>query len=292
MARPLRLEFEGALYHATARGDRRQPIYCDSVDREAWLSLLGTTCKRYNFVIHAYCQMTNHYHLMVETIDGGLHSGMRHLNSTYAQHFNRRHGVVGHLFQGRYKAILCQKQNYLLELARYIVLNPVRAAMVDNPAEWPWSSYLHVVRTEMKPAWLDTDWTLSQFGTDRQRAVALYREFVEAGRNSLSPLRSVSHQFLLGDSGFLAGYFQAEAKQSLAEVPRVQRKIASLPLSAYFERCTSRNDAIIQAYRSTAYSMGEIARFLGISTRTVSRAIHRTEGTNGLLKSKSMTERE
>lgn len=144
MARPLRLEFGNALYHVTARGDRRGAIYHDEADRFAWLAALASTCKRFNFVIHAYCQMTNHFHFMVETVDAGLHRGMRHLNSTYAQYFNRRYRLAGHLFQGRYKAILCQKEAYLLELARYIVLNPVRAGMVATPGDWQWSSYRHV----------------------------------------------------------------------------------------------------------------------------------------------------
>lgn len=277
MSRPLRLEFDNALYHVTARGDRRGTIYHDDADRGAWLRILGTTCKRFNFVIHAYCQMTNHYHLMVETVDAGLHNGMRHLNSAYAQYFNRRHGVVGHVFQGRYKAILCQKQTYLQTLARYIVLNPVRASMVAEPDEWPWSSYFHVINSENKPEWLDTDGLLSQFAPDRERATAAYRDFVAAGKNSLSPLRDVSHQFLLGDSGFLAGYLNAVTHANLTDVPRMQRKLAALPLARYFELAADRDVAIARAYHSTAYSMTEIALYLGVSTRSVSRAIQRME---------------
>lgn len=277
MARPLRLEFESALYHVTSRGDRRGTIYHDDTDREAWLSILGTTCERFNFVIHAYCQMTNHYHLMVETVDAGLHRGMRYLNSTYAQHVNRRHGFVGHVFQGRYKAILCQKETYLLALARYIVLNPVRAAMVALPDEWRWSNYRHVINGNNKPAWLDTDWVLSHFAQDRELATAGYRDFVAAGTTAPSPLRDVSHQFLLGDSGFVAGYFDSMDASGLAEVPRAQRKPAAGPLEQYFDDYLDRDEAIARAYLSTAYSMAEIARYLHISARTVSRAVQRIE---------------
>jgi len=138
MARPLRLEFAGALYHVTSRGDRREEIYSDDQDRQIWLDTLGRACDRFNWVVHAYCQMTNHYHLVVETVDGNLSRGMRQLNGQYTQGFNRRHNLVGHLFQGRYKAILVQKEAYLLELSRYVVLNPVRAGMVKRPEEWPW----------------------------------------------------------------------------------------------------------------------------------------------------------
>src|SRR6266550_1709297 len=117
MARPLRIEFPGALYHVTARGDRREDIYLDDKDHSQFLTLLGEVCHRFNWIVHAYCLMTNHYHLVIETPDGNLAKGMRQLNGVYTQNFNRRHGRIGHVFQGRYKAILVQKETYLLELA-------------------------------------------------------------------------------------------------------------------------------------------------------------------------------
>jgi len=140
MARPLRVEFAGARYQLTSRGDRREDISLGAPDREDWLEVLGNVCSRFNWVVHAYCQMSNHYHLLVETVDGNLSRGMRQLKGHYTQRFNRRPGLVGHLFQGRYKAILVQKEAYLLELTRYVVLNPVRAGMVREPQDWPWSS--------------------------------------------------------------------------------------------------------------------------------------------------------
>ncbi len=141
MARPLRIEFAGALYHITSRGDRRDAIFLEDGDRELWLDGLGQVCKRFNWVVHAYCQMGNHYHLLAETPDSNLSAGMRQLNGVYTQRFNRIHRRVGHLFQGRYKAILVQKDAYLLELSRYIVLNPVCARMVRTARDWPWSNY-------------------------------------------------------------------------------------------------------------------------------------------------------
>ena len=120
MTRPLRLEFSGALYHITSRGDRREDIFLNDDDRDAWLAILGSVSERFNWTVHAYCQMTNHYHLLLETVDGHLSSGMRQLNGVYTQRFNRSHGLVGHLYQGRYKAILVQKDRYLLELTRYV----------------------------------------------------------------------------------------------------------------------------------------------------------------------------
>ncbi len=141
MFRPLRIEFPGALYHLTARGDGREDIYVDDEDRKRFLALVGGVCERFNWVGYAYCLMSNHYHLVMETPDGNLSSDMRHLNGVYTQRFNTRHGRVGHVFQGRYKAILAERDSYLLELCRYVVLNPVRAEMVRHASQWRWSSY-------------------------------------------------------------------------------------------------------------------------------------------------------
>ena len=133
MARPLRLEIPGGLYHVTSRGDRREDIYLSDTDRQRWLDLLGEVCSRHNWLCHAYCLMDNHYHIVVETIDGNLSAGMRKLNGVYTQWHNRTHDRVGHVFQGRFKAIIVQREGYLLELARYVVLNPVRAGICAMP---------------------------------------------------------------------------------------------------------------------------------------------------------------
>ena len=145
MSRPIRLEYAGALYHITSRGNERKPIFKDEADFELFLEVLGEVCDRHNWVIHSWCLMTNHYHLLLETPDANLSAGMRQLNGVYTVRFNRRYGRVGHLFQGRYKGILVDKSAYLLELNRYIVLNPVRAGMVDSPRKWLWSSYLQTL---------------------------------------------------------------------------------------------------------------------------------------------------
>ena len=151
MSRPVRIQFEGALYHVTSRGDRREPIYEDNDDRSAFLDILGEVSETFNWICHAYCLMTNHYHLVIETPDGNLSKGMRQLNGVYTQASNRRHKRTGHLFQGRYKAILVDADAYLLELTRYVVLNPVRAGMVDEPGNWPWSSYQAMIGTVPPP---------------------------------------------------------------------------------------------------------------------------------------------
>jgi putative transposase len=169
MARPLRIEIPGAIYHVTARGDRREPIYETDADRQYWLRLLGEVCQRFNWHCHAYCLMDNHYHIVIETIDGNLSAGMRQLNGVYTQWHNRTQGKVGHVFQGRFKAIIVQRESYLLELARYVVLNPVRAGVCAQPQDWPWSSYAAMLGAA-HPPWLNTAWLLAQFGSSSEQA--------------------------------------------------------------------------------------------------------------------------
>lgn len=141
MARPLRLEYPGAVYHVTSRGNRRELIYEDRKDQEGFLDVFANVCLRHDWRCFAYCLMGNHYHLVLETAKANLSRGMRQLNGVYSQRFNRRHRRVGHVFQGRYTARLVQKESYLIELVRYVSLNSVRAGLVDEPASWHWSSY-------------------------------------------------------------------------------------------------------------------------------------------------------
>ena len=133
MARPLRIEYPGAVYHITSRGNARADIFLMDDDRQVFLDILGNTVEKYNWLCHAFCLLDNHYHLLIETPDPNLSLGMRQLNGVYTQTFNRTHDRVGHVFQGRYKAILVEKESHLLELCRYVVLNPVRAKMVSKP---------------------------------------------------------------------------------------------------------------------------------------------------------------
>lgn len=277
MARPLRLEYAGALYHVTARGDHRQQIFRDKPDRQTHLSVLGDVCSRFNWIVHAYCQMTNHYHLVVETPDGNLSKGMRQLNGVYTQRFNRRHGVVGHLFQGRYKAILVQKDTYLLALSGYVVLNPVRAGMVKDPKEWEWSSYRATVGDAKSPVWLDGDWLLSQFDSDRNRAIAAYRRFVKDGIRMPSPWKEIKHQILLGDEKFASILAEGRLQQQLREVSKAQRRSLALPLMEYRKRYELRDEAMARAYSSGAYTMAQIGEFFGVHYMTVSRAVRRFE---------------
>jgi len=167
MARPLRIEYDGALYHVTSRGNDRKPIFKDENDRDLYLAILAQVTHRFHWICHAYCLMRNHYHLVIETPDGNLSKGMRQLNGVYTQAHNRRHHRVGHLFQGRFKGILIQKESHYLEVCRYVVLNPVRAKAVKHPREWPWSSYRATGGLAPVPRCLTADELLSQFGQKR-----------------------------------------------------------------------------------------------------------------------------
>ncbi|UQV44294.1 transposase [Janthinobacterium lividum] len=273
MTRPLRLEFAGALYHVTSRGDRRGTIYRDDTDRIAWQGVLALVCERYHFVVHSFCQMSNHYHLLVETVEANLSQGMRQLNGVYTQHFNRRHNLVGHVLQGRYKAILVQKENYLLELARYIVLNPVRAYMVTSPDEWHWSSHHYFLDDAAPPCWLACDWLLSQFGDTRDEAIANYSRFVAAGMREASPLARTCHQILLGDDAFISAHQQSQRSDALKDTPRLQRRAVTLSLEQFRARYSDRDEAMARAYLSTAFTMSHIAAAFHVSSRTVGRAV-------------------
>lgn len=273
MTRPLRLEFPGALYHVTARGNRRHPIYRDDADRLAWLRVLGKACERHRFVIHSFCQMTNHYHLLVETVEPNLSAGMRQLNGLYSQYFNWRHRLVGHLFQGRYKAILVQKENYLLELSRYIVLNPVRAKLVSSPDDWPWSSHRYVVGMAQPPSWLERNWLLSRFGDAQPDVISAYLAFVMQGINGTSPLAAIRHQVLLGDDAFVETYQQLQRSEDLVEIVRPERRAVALSLAEYQTRYADRDEAMARAYLSHAFTMPQIAGAFAVSTKTVSRAV-------------------
>src|SRR3989304_9487258 len=181
MSRPLRLEYPGAVYHLTSRGNARQEIFLDDTDRELFLSPLSHVISRYGWLCPAYCLMDNHYHLLIETPKPNLSSGMRQLNGVYTQSFNRRHRRVGHIFQGRYKAILVEKEAHLLELCRYVVLNPLRVDPGARVENWCWSSYLATAGLAPVPEFLTVDWVLRQFGRTRGEAQARYRAFVRGG---------------------------------------------------------------------------------------------------------------
>lgn len=278
MARPLRLEFAGALYHVTARGDRREDIYDDDEDRELFLRVLAHTVERCNWLVHAYCLMSNHYHLLVETPDANLARGMRQLNGVFTQKTNQRHRRVGHLFQGRYKAILIEKESYLLEVARYVALNPVRARMVGRAGDWPWSSYRATAGQAPKPAWLTTDWLLGAFGTDRRTGIKGYADFVGAGANTVSLWNALKGQIFLGSEAFVDDMQRRiEQAETLREVPRRQRVGRAKALAQFETESANRDEAICAAYAGGGYTLAEIGRHFGLHYSRISRIVSRQD---------------
>jgi REP element-mobilizing transposase RayT len=277
MTRPIRIELSGGLYHVTSRGDGREDIYLNDADRETWLEVLGEVCTRYNWICHAWCQMSNHYHILIETPEANLAKGMRQLNGVYTQRFNRNHERVGHVYQGRYKAIMVERDSYLLELARYIVLNPLRAKMVKRLENWQWSSYLATCGQAASPAWLQTDWILAQFGVRRASAIQKYVTFIHEGARLPSIWTQLQGQIYLGSEKFVLK-MQAKIEQNptLDEIPRAQRRITTKLLPQYEAR-HPRNKAMALAYLSGQHTMAAIAKHFGVHYATVSRAVKKHE---------------
>ena len=233
MSRPIRIEFPHALYHLTSRGDRREAIFLDDDDRRAFLDVLTQCCGRLDAAVLAYCLMGNHYHLMLTTWRPNLSALMRHLNGVYTQDFNRRHGKVGHVFQGRFRSILVDREDYFLELCRYVELNPVRAGMVQVPQDWPWSSFLAHAGLATCPPWL--------FLGDE-----LFVERMQA-RASQASLRSRA-------------------------VPRPQRS-RLISLAQCLQASASRSEALYRAYVEGGLTMTAIGQELGLSLGRVSQLV-------------------
>jgi REP element-mobilizing transposase RayT len=245
MARPLRIEYPGALYHVTSRGDRQEPIFDDDRDRTTFLNVLGDVVSRFRWQCHAYCLMGIHYHLMIETPEGNLSKGFRQLNGVFTQWSNPPPPAQRHLFQGRYKAILVDRDSYFLELARYIVLNPVRAAMVKQPQQWAWSSYGAMIGKSTAPAWLTTDVLLGEFGKSRFWARRKDQQFVEEGLGGESIWKDLKGQIYLGDDDFVEQMRGKLGKRDEdVNIPRVQQRAPAPMLSAIRRRYSNRDEGI------------------------------------------------
>lgn len=285
MARPLRIEFPGALYHVTTRGNARQAIFLDDEDRQRFLDGLTRVVARFHLLLHAYCLMDNHFHLMVETRDANLSRAIRHLNGVYTQAFNRRHGRIGHVLQGRFKAIVVDRESYLLELCRYVVLNPVRAKTTRKPDRYQWSSYRATAGLVPAPSCLTLDWVLSQFGRQRAAAQRKYRAFVAEGIGHGSPWEQVQRQVLLGSKRFIDRLTPGlRAKRPLKGIPRKRRFTARPPLRRLFPASSRvdrarRNETIRQAHLQHGYSLSEIGRIVGLHYSTISRIANDRDAT-------------
>lgn len=278
MVRPLRIEYPGAVYHITSRGNERKPIFKDDLDRYNFLQTIHHVNKRYNWLCHAYCLMDNHYHILIETLDGNLSIGMRQLNGVYTQTFNRRHKRTGHLFQGRYKAILIQKDSHLLAVCRYVVLNPVRARITESPDQWKWSSYLATAGKARAHPCLSTDWILDQLSCKRVEAMKRYRHFVESGIGTESIWGEVKAQSILGEEDFVNGLIDyVKQHREVPDIPRAQRYMSRPSLEKIFEGVLGdrrkRDRAIVAAVEEYGYTQREVADHIGMHFTSISRIV-------------------
>ena len=295
MARPLRIEFPGALYHITARGNAGQDIFLDARDSQRFLDLLGEVATRCRWRCTAYCLMTNHYHLVVETPAPNLSHGMRQLNGRYTQAFNLRYRRDGHLFQGRYKAILVDREAYLKEVCRYVVLNPLRAGLAPDARTWRWSSYRATLasgqggrdQATVAHDWLAVRDLLALFAAEPEAAARIYAGFVAEGAGGAAGGAAglwdrLEGQIYLGAAGFAeAMRARMGAKGAATEVPRVQREAPPRPLPAFARRYADRREAMARAHLEGGYSQAAVARHFGVHYSTVSRAARRLQSKSG-----------
>ena len=275
IARPLRLEYLAAVYHVRSRGNARQDIVLDDRDRALFLEKPAHVIDRFGWHCHAYCPMDNHYHLLLETPRPTVSRGMRQLNGTYPQAVNRRHQRVGHLFQGRFTAILVETEAHLLELCRDVVLNLVRAQAVSYPRHWAWSRYRATAGEGLGLVWLTTDWILAHCGRTVREVQEHYRQCVAAGRAGPQPWSQLKRQIYLGSEAFIA---QHQPNRVLRDIPRRQTQAARPTLKALFQRRGNEAHRIAVAYRQYGYRLREIAERLGVHEVTVSRRLKRRTG--------------
>ena len=276
MARPLRIEYPNAFYHITSRGNEGREIFTSKGDYARFLRYFESATERYGARIHCFCLMPNHYHLLLETPRANLQRILHHLNTAYTNYFNAKMERVGHLFQGRYRAILVEKDTYALELSRYIHLNPVRAHLVEEPSQYPWNSYLAYVEGEGRWGWLERKFTLGQLSSSEKNARRRYYVFVREGlvRPLEDPLKKVVASTLLGTERFVEGVKERFIKKATShrDLPAL-RKLSSWPdLSSIVreservfgkETVESRRVALYLSHRLSGLSLGEIGEYFG-----------------------------
>ena len=269
MARPPRIEIVDGVYHVVARGNERRTVFRDTRDRERFLALLGQVVGRYRWQVLCYCLMGNHYHLLVATPDANLARGMRQLNGVYAQWFNHRHRRVGHLFQGRYKAVLVQRDRHLQSAVRYIVRNPLRARISTRVDEWPWTSHAATMGAAQAGVVAVAE-LLSYLGQDTVTARARYLELVD----DTSQPEAAAHPVLDGDDDFVREHLAL--LRSSPEHPREAVRAPRPPLEMLVSSCHDAA-AIHGAYRDHGYSMRQIATHLGCGVTTIHRRVREHE---------------
>lgn len=290
MARPLRIEFPEAIYHITARGNERKSIFLDDKDYVKFLVYLSDSVKVFRLKIFGYVLMPNHYHLVLQTVDANLSRVMHQLNTAYTVYFNRKYSRVGHLFQGRYKALLIQKNPYLLEVSRYVHLNAVRARLINDPYQYRWCSYQYYVGRGKIPEWLDTNFIIEMLSKNTKKQKHIYKEFVEGGIfESRNPFDKVYAQTILGDEDFIDKVMDRLDLEKNQEIPATKEFCNKLSfrqiLHGVCEVTKKSEEAVIKGGRfslerkiliyllrtRTSMSLQEIGRNFGVSYSAVSQ---------------------
>ncbi|NIA69521.1 addiction module toxin RelE [Pelagibius litoralis] len=285
MARPLRLERPGAVYHISTLGNAGQAVFRGPDDSQLFLDVLGEACRRFHWRCLAYCLLPDRYTLVVVTDAATLSRGMRQINGPYTQAFHRRHGSAGHLFQGRYRAVMVEQAGYLAFVCCDVLRQPVRRGVAPEAGAWRWSSYRatmgRLTHGQMAPDWLDSGPLLAAYGTDRQQARAQLAAAV-AQEPSQSVWEHLRHQVFLGSEGFVEAMREearlaAAGRGDLREIPRAQWQPPPPALESFAQGAASRDEAMALAYLSGAYSQAAIASYFGVHYSSVSRAIRRYE---------------
>ena len=287
MSRPLRIEYPGAFYHITSRGNERKSVFRSDLDRERFLSYLQSARERYGAVIHVYCLLSNHYHLLLETPRSNLSQILHHINGAYTTYFNVKRDRSGHLFQGRFRGILVEKEEYAHELSRYIHLNPYRAGLINSINRYRWSSYPYYLGLKGKPSWLETGLILGYFGSQDKAARRKYREFVEGGMKQPgpNPLQEVIASTFLGGPDFV---------ERMKEVAGRKGRVREIPSSRILEERRSLEEirkvvgevvgegerlfkkfAVYMSHEYGGYALKEIGGFYGMEESAVSQAARR-----------------
>lgn len=278
MSRPVRIEFPGAHYYVTSKGLNDKSVFRDKEDRAVFLNVLSGVVSRFGWMLHSYVMMDSHYHLVVECPQANLSKGMRQLNGVYTQHFNRRHIEDGPLFQGRFRSVLFEAENYLLPLCRHVVLNPVRVSASASAQQYKWSSHKATAGQAKAPEFLSTEKVLGQFGKRAKENQRKYREYVKAGIDEASPLLDRSSQVLLGSPQFIGEMQPILNGEKLAKRgPKQARRRRSLPVlfrNVDQKTKAERNELIRKAHIDHGYTLMEIGEHLGLHYTTVSKVVN------------------
>jgi putative transposase len=300
MSRPLRVEFAGAVYHVGSRGNAGQHVFIKDGDRRQFLDLLGREVSQHRWICHGYCLLDDEYRLLVETPEANLGRGIGRLNAMYSQWFNRRYQRTGHLFQGRYRAVVLEKEHFLASVARDLAWAPVRAGLAKRPGQWPWSSHRLIAKDRDTPAWLCVDWLLGEFAGASEGARKGYRAFVASGREEPSPLDAVRAQMYLGSEHFLQRMAEQVRALPADQVPRAMlrpnrptrdaiiaavAKAAGVPAATALDRRARQDVFQVTVYllrRSANLSLKEVAALAQVSPPRISQIQRSIEDAGGM----------